>query len=210
MSSDRKMYTRKLSRMVWNGLITEEEAAPYFQKQPASVPKQKKEPMGRSSSSRGATGWQGASSSWGATGWQAASSSRGATEWQGTAGQRWKEEDAEDTRPEYPKIKQFKGEGKGGSLGLPVGSKSIVVAAPKIPPAPKAHTKESAQEMFDIGYYSYPETLFWDGKDIWNVSKGTHCLWKNVPKGKRGGDSTKTEVFHGEVHGWEGDDVLLR
>ena len=29
---------------------------------------------------------------------------------------------------------------------------------------------------------------------------GTHCLWKNVPTGKRG-ESTKTELFHGEYHG---------
>ena len=78
-----------------------------------------------------------------------------------------------------------------------------------IPPAPKANTEETVQEMFDTGYYKYPETPFWDGKNIWEVVKGTHCLWKNVPTGKHGGESTKVEFFHGEVHGWENDDAII-
>ena len=114
-----------------------------------------------------------------------------------------------------PKSWQFKGEGKGGSLGTFVGSHSTdtVVAGArtnaKPPPAPKANTKESVQELFDTGYYKYPEAPFWDGKDLKDVARGAHCLWKNVPRGKAGGDSTKTEVFHGECHGWERDDVIL-
>ena len=99
-----------------------------------------------------------------------------------------------------------------GSLGILVGSKSTVVAVAGnnvIPPAPKANTKETVQEMFDTGYFKYPETAFWDGKNIKNVVKGTHFLWKNVAMGKNGGESTKTEVFHGECHGWENDFVIV-
>ena len=106
----------------------------------------------------------------------------------------------------------FKGEGKGGSLGLSVGSGNSHVAnrgKTVIPPAPNANTQASVQEMFDSGYYRYPEKPFWDGKDIWKVVIGTHCLWKNVATGKRGGGSTKTEVFHGECHGWEKNDVII-
>ena len=62
-------------------------------------------------------------------------------------------------------------------------------------------------------HFRYPETPFWDGKNIRMVEKGTHCLWKNVPTGKNGGESTKVEVFHGLCHGWErgdeGWEVLL-
>ena len=114
---------------------------------------------------------------------------------------------------------QYKGEGKGGSLGVSVGSSSIVAADAGnahcqalekwIPDAPNANTDEDVQEMFDTDYFRFPETPFWDGKNIWQVKKGTHCLWKSVPIGKRGGQSTKTEFFHGEVHGWQGDEIIL-
>ena len=112
---------------------------------------------------------------------------------------------------------QYKGEGKGGSLGVSVGSSRIVAAdagnahalEKGIPDAPHAFTAEDVQDMFDTGYFRFPERPFWDGKNIWQVKKGTHCLWKNVPIGKRVGWSTKTELFHGEVHGWQGDEVIL-
>ena len=78
-----------------------------------------------------------------------------------------------------------------------------------IPCAVKANTEETVQGLFDMGYFSYPGTPFWDGKDIWKVEKGTHCLWKNVPTGKNGGESTKSEVFHGECHGWDDEHVIL-
>jgi hypothetical protein len=113
---------------------------------------------------------------------------------------------------------QFKGEGKGGSLGLPVGSNGIgstikegadALTGRVIPPAPKANTNESVKKMFDDGYYKFPETPFWDGKNMWDVVRGTHVLWKNVPRGKKGHESTKTEVFHGECHGWKEDEVIV-
>ena len=107
---------------------------------------------------------------------------------------------------------QYKGTGKGGSLGQAVGSGSTVVEEAKkkeIPPATKANTKAAVEEMFNTGYYKFPETPFWDGLDTWKIVKGTHCLWKNVGTGKNGGESTKTEMFHGEVHGWEKEDVIV-
>ena len=65
-------------------------------------------------------------------------------------------------------------------------------------------------DMFgDDGYYFYPATPFWDGVSYNNLKKGTHCLWKNVPRGKNGGESTKVEFFHGEVHGWENNDFVI-
>ena len=51
----------------------------------------------------------------------------------------------------------------------------------------------------DDGYYFYPATPFWDGVSYNHIQKGTHCLWKNVPRGKNGGESTKVELFHGEA-----------
>ena len=115
--------------------------------------------------------------------------------------------------------RRYKGEGKGGSLGVSVGSSRIVAAdagnahcqalEKVIPDAPNAYTEKDVQAMFDTGYFRYPETPFWNGKDIWQVERGTHCLWKNVPAGKRGGESTKVEFFHGEVHGWEGENCII-
>ena len=110
------------------------------------------------------------------------------------------------------KTGKLKGEGKGGSLGQAVGSESKPVAVnaeEKIPPALQANTRNDVQKMFDTKYYIIPEDPFWDGKDLKKVDKGMHVLWKKVPLGKNGGDSTKLEVFHGECHGWEKDKVLL-
>ena len=62
--------------------------------------------------------------------------------------------------------------------------------------------------MFDDGYYSFPRTPFWDGNSIWAVDRGTHCLWRNVPTGKNGGESTRVEYFHGERQGWATSEEL--
>ena len=111
--------------------------------------------------------------------------------------------------------KPFKGEGKGGSLGTPVDTpvdvSNVFVWGPKkvIPLPLQAHTKEDVKEMFDTEYFKFPETPFWNGKNMWDVRRGTHLLWKNVPKGKKGGESTKHEVFHGECHGWKEDQVII-
>ena len=120
--------------------------------------------------------------------------------------------------------RQYKGEGKGGSLGVSVGPNGTVAEDPKdascdvaerparekaIPPALKANTEEDVQEMLDSGYYRFPERPFWDGVRLKDVDWGTHALWKNVPTGKNGGESTKVEYFHGEVHGWETNEEVI-
>ena len=78
-----------------------------------------------------------------------------------------------------------------------------------IPRALQANTKEDVQKMFGSSYFKFPDTPFWDGVSIQDVKKGTHRLWKNVPTGKRGGESTKTEFFHGHCHGWEGGECTI-
>ena len=78
-----------------------------------------------------------------------------------------------------------------------------------IPPALKVNTEKDVQKLFDTGYFRLPETPFWDGVDIADVDRGTHALWKNVPTGKNGGESTKVEYFHGEVHGWETNEEVI-
>ena len=116
-----------------------------------------------------------------------------------------------------PLKRQYKGEGKGGSLGVSVAPNNGTVAGDlkaescdvaerparekAIPRALKANTEEDVQEMFDSGYYRFPERPFWDGVRLKDVDWGTHALWKNVPTGKNGGESTKVEYFHGEVQG---------
>ena len=81
-----------------------------------------------------------------------------------------------------------------------------------IPPPLQAHTEEDVQEMFGTGYSNYFTMLdppFWDGDAIGDVVQGTHVLWKNVPTGKNGGQSTKVEYFHGTCHGWYGQDYVI-
>ena len=195
MSTDRKRANRALKRKVEKGIISKEDAKSQFRHGDSSsskhAPHDAKEAVGegKGGSSKKA---------------QHANKEVGEGKGGSSSGQNANTEDTNDW--------QFKGEGKGGSLGILVGSKSTVVAVAGnnvIPPAPKANTKETVQEMFDTGYFKYPETAFWDGKNIKNVVKGTHFLWKNVPMGKNGGESTKTEVFHGECHGWENDSVIV-
>ena len=109
-----------------------------------------------------------------------------------------------------PEGGQYKGYGKGGSLGLPLGSNGTDAAhARVIPPPLPVNTDEDIHKMFRDRYYSWPDTPFWDGRNIWDVVKGSHALWKSVPTGKSGGESTKVEYFHGHVHGWQNDNVII-
>ena len=78
-----------------------------------------------------------------------------------------------------------------------------------IPRALKANTEEDVQEMFNSGYYRFPERPFWDGVHYKDVDRGTHALWKEVPTGKNGGESSKVEYFHGEVHGWKTNEIVI-
>ena len=79
----------------------------------------------------------------------------------------------------HGKIKQYKGEGKGGSYGVAVDTyKKPELAARNnaIPLALPANTRADVQRMFDSGYIKFPETPFWEGRNIWDVDTGTHCL----------------------------------
>ena len=83
---------------------------------------------------------------------------------------------------------------------------------PNIPEPLAAYTEEEIRNMFgdgDDANYCYPFTPFWGGVSYHHIQRGTHCLWKNVPRGKNGGESTKVEFFHGEVHGWENNDFVI-
>ena len=80
-----------------------------------------------------------------------------------------KAEEDEDKPFNCFRLRQFKGEGKGGSLGVAVGTAKKPEPATRndaIPPALPANTLQDVQDMFDSGYYAYPETPFWDGRNI--------------------------------------------
>ena len=193
--SDRKRWNRNLKRQIDCGTISAEAAQPLFRKSTPALP------LRRFSSQRSSFS---SSSVQGATRRSSFSSSsvQGAT----------KAEEDEDKPFNCFRLRQFKGEGKGGSLGVAVGTAKKPEPATRndaIPPALPANTLQDVQDMFDSGYYAYPETPFWDGRNIGDVDTGTHCLWKNVPTGKRGGESTKVEYFHGECHGWEDGECIV-
>jgi len=135
----------------------------------------------------------------------------------------------DDGDPSSSSCRPYKGEGKGGSLGTPVRCnynaswcesrwdllhneeemEKKKKEEKKAPPPPiKCHSEADVQAMFDDGYYKVPADPFWDGKSYRDVQQGTHLLWKNVPKGKNGGDSTKAEVFHGVCHGWADNNYI--
>ena len=116
--------------------------------------------------------------------------------------------------------KPRKGEGKGGNLGTPVpcnlgnnsnasSSKARWDLLKKAPPPIKFNTNETVQEMFDTKYFQVPDGGFWNGKKLWDIQRGTHLLWKNVPLGPNGGESTKHEVFHGQCHGWANNSHVI-
>jgi len=60
---------------------------------------------------------------------------------------------------------QFKGECKGGSLGVSVPKSTVVADAGKndIPEALTANTEATVQQMFDDGHYKCAEAASWIG-----------------------------------------------
>ena len=123
---------------------------------------------------------------------------------------------------ELPPGGGFKGQGKYGSLGLSlplpvtVESKDAIESSPdaqtsRIPEPLVAYTEAEINQQFGHdpeAYFRIFAEGFWDGKDIWAVQKGTRVLWKGVPKGRNGGESTKVEFFSGLVHGWEDSNFI--
>ena len=71
-----------------------------------------------------------------------------------------------------------------------------------IPPPRPAYTFAQVDEMFATGVFRTPCPPFWNGFAIGDVVPGTHVLWKFVPAGRRGGQSTRVEYFHGTCDGW--------
>ena len=202
----RKQANRKLGAMIRRGLISEEEAAPLFRKDDkasaAHKIRLKQEEEARQ------------------------------TEW-GSKGAGKRKDNSNQGQAESHTSQggfQYKGEGKGGSLGQSVGPSrgnttkvanggDVVVVKKKkkteeedwmkgIPAARPRYTDDTEiwKNCFDNKYfYKVP---FWDGKDIWSIDIGSHALWKKAPLGPRGGQSTKVEVFHAQVHGWRHNDEL--
>jgi hypothetical protein len=235
---DRKKANRKMAAMLRNGLVSEEQAAGLFRKdekaaeahrrrlQKEEEDAQQRERGRAQHFSKGAGkrqdntvgGGHGrqevapAAKKQDRGGGQASSSNQGQAEGRTSQGGL-----------------QYKGEGKGGSLGVLVGpsrgtpvkamntgreevyAKDVVVKKKKteapdwttsIPIAlPKYATDgEIMKACFDNG--NYYKVDFWDGSDIWSLDRGAHVLWKKALVGPRGGPSTKQEFFHGMVHGW--------
>jgi hypothetical protein len=128
-------------------------------------------------------------------------------------------------RPIETSFKQCKGAGK-GSLGYPIISAGVSdwsgdtihakvsdvkkAKACFYPEAPFAHTSEEVEDMLSGSYFKLPKREFWSSGDLYDVVKGSDVLWKSPMKGKRGAESTKTEVFHGICEGWVGDWVIIR
>ena len=115
---------------------------------------------------------------------------------------------------ELPPGGGFKGQGKYGSLGLSLPLPDTIESSPetsRIPEPLPAYSEAEINQQFGHGpeaYFRIYAEGFWDGKDIWEVQKGTRVLWKGVPKGRNGGESTKVEFFSGLVHGWEDSNFI--
>ena len=110
---------------------------------------------------------------------------------------------------ELPPGGGFKGQGKYGSLGLSlplpvtVESKDTIESSPdaqtsRIPEPLPAYSEAEINQQFGHGpeaYFRIYAEGFWDGKDIWEVQKGTRVLWKGVAKGKMAGNPRRWNSF---------------
>jgi hypothetical protein len=101
-----------------------------------------------------------------------------------------------------------------GSLGEPIPYPEVIqVLAQQTKPKPlRAYTQQELNSFVgsDSGaYFRMPPGGFWNGKDLLSLAKGSRVLWKSGASGKRGGDSTKVEVFSGIVHDWAGDQFIV-
>ena len=78
----------------------------------------------------------------------------------------------------------------------------FIAVVPRGNQAPEAEV----QKMVNGDYYK-PLRWAWGG-NISELANNMDVLWKGVKKGKRGGESTAVEYFHGKFHGWF-DDVRV-
>ena len=74
-------------------------------------------------------------------------------------------------------------------------------------PRGKVATEEEVQKMANGDYYK-PLKWAWGG-NISELTRDMDVLWKGVKKGKRGGESTAVEYFHGTFHGWFDDTRVI-
>ena len=206
---NRKKANRKVGAMVRRGLISEEDAAGLFRKDEKASAAHKNRLQQEEEARR---------TEWGRT----QHDSKGAGKRKDNSNQGQAESHTSQGGLQY------KGEGKGGSLGQSVGPSrgntaevanggDVVVKKNKteeqdwmkgIPAARPRYTDDTEiwKDCFENKYfYKVP---FWDGKDTWSLDIGSHALWKKAPLGPRGGQSTKMEVFHAQVHGWRHNDEL--
>ena len=108
--------------------------------------------------------------------------------------------------PEYPQFKRLNGSGKTGSNGIPLvdgGASEDLLNNPKetqnIIPAPlPAYSKKDVWGWFSDGTFTRPPDGFWKGGDL---QRGQHVVWEGLKRGKNGGESSKTLLYHGVVCG---------
>ena len=94
--------------------------------------------------------------------------------------------------------RHFKGEGKGGSWGVPLAddvapvmrSRAVSPWRQKIPTPLQVYTIENIhQKLEENGFYT-PNNGFWDGEHP--IVAGDHCLWKGGPNKSKKGDEILT------------------
>ena len=78
-----------------------------------------------------------------------------------------------------------------------------------IPPPRPAHTFAEVDAMFATGVFRKPRPPFWNGFAIGDVVPGTHVLWKSVPIGRKGEQSTRLEYFSATCDGWVDDEHVM-
>jgi hypothetical protein len=201
--SDRKRANRKLKQIVNMGILSEEQASQFFRKDTAAAAvakefvhnnKQNKneaaQGVGKGGGKRGGkSGSYGRSKRGGKT--SAAAFTKGGA---GTVA---------DPR------------GRGGSLGVPrvnphrstASTDNAVVVIDGdddyYPPAAFAYTKADVDQMFLDGYYTTPETPFWDGKDLCDLVRGSCVLWKVARPG------AMVVYMNAKVQGWKDYNIVL-
>lgn len=206
---DRKRANRKLAQWVQNGMLSEEQASQFFRKDRAAAAaakefvhnKQNRNEAAQGVGHCGGKGGRGHKRG-GKGGGSYGSSKRGAKAsaaafTKGGAG----------TVADPP--------GRGGSLGVPrvnphrstASTDNAVVVIDDdddyYPPAAFAYTKADVDQMFLDGYYTRPETPFWDGKDLCDLVRGSCVLWKVVQPG------AKVEYMNAKVQGWKDYNIVL-
>ena len=67
-----------------------------------------------------------------------------------------------------------------------------------IPTPLPAYSKKDVWGWFSDGTFTRPPDGFWKGGDL---QRGQHVVWEGLKRGKNGGESAKTLLYHGVVCG---------